>query len=104
MSASALLVAGASGANISRVVAVMAFFGHGSHLKASFLRSAISSNVNFCGVCAFIIYLFESVKNKLARKFTIGEMMSLLAENNNQGDENNIDACYDGETRHQTAH
>ena len=41
-------------------------------------REAISSNVNFCGVCAFIIYLFESVKNKLARKFTIGEMMSCL--------------------------
>lgn len=36
MIASALLVAGASGANISRVVAVMAFFEHGSHLKASF--------------------------------------------------------------------
>lgn len=54
------------------------FFWAWISFKSFFLRSAISSNVNFCGVCAFIIYLFESVKNKLARKFTIGEMMSCL--------------------------
>ena len=31
-------------------------------------------------------------------------LLFALAENNNQGDENNIDACNDGETRHQAAH
>lgn len=78
MIASALLLAGAMGANISRVVAVIAFFWACISFKSFFLRRDISSNVNFCGVYALIIYLFESVKNKLARKFTIGDMMSCL--------------------------
>ena len=49
MIASALLLAGAMGANISRVVAVIAFFWACISFKSFFLRRDISSNVNFCG-------------------------------------------------------
>ena len=47
MIASALLLAGAMGANISRVVAVIAFFWACISFKSFFLRRDISSNVNF---------------------------------------------------------
>ena len=73
-------VAGARGAKIRCAVRVIAFFC--SRISSSFfvLSRAIYSSVIFWGVACwlFITYSFESLRNRPARKFTIGEMISFL--------------------------
>lgn len=73
-----LLFAGGRGENILRTVAIIACFWTWISPRNFFLRWTISSKVSFGGICVLITYLFESVKIKPARKFTIGEIMSRL--------------------------
>lgn len=78
MIAFVLLFAGGRGENILRTVAVIAFFWTWISPCNFFLRWAMFSKVSLGVICVLITYLFESVKIKPARKFTIGEIMSRL--------------------------